>query len=127
MNIQDALETFEKARAALNEAIQPRLKSISEVEPSYWNQEGATIPDLFGHEWTMLRKSNYNDWDPAGDVSVETKLLKMSDEDFTRWIIEQRAEAEAAEFEDAKWRVEQLEKDLEFARERFKKLNEKRK
>lgn len=125
MNIKDAIDAFEKARVALNDAIRPRLTALAATRDFHY-LDGMEIQSPIGDRYTDLFNPSYEHGDYGGEGGVETKYLMMSDEEFCTWIAEERARADNDEFEYAQAAVERLQRDLESARNNFEKLKEMR-
>jgi len=73
-------------------------------------------------DWVDMRDPNQ----PYELNGVESKILLMSDEAFMSWMCEERLRIERDELEYAEKSIQRLTRDLEFARERFRELKEKK-
>lgn len=122
MKIQDAINAFNSAREDLQEAIKPRLDEYSET--TQHDIRDLEIPPLINGpgDWIFMKDPER----PYDENGVESKILLMSDEAFLSWMCEERLRIERDELEYAEKSIQRLTRDLEFARERFRELKEKK-
>lgn len=123
MKIQDAINAFNSAREDLQEAIKPRLDEYSDTMGYNWVKDLEIPPLINGPgDWIFMKDPEH----PYNENGVESKILLMSDEAFLSWMCEERMRIEKEELEDAERHIQRLTRDLEFARERFRELKEKK-